>query len=354
MASAVINYSFLTINYMNYIATWFYRESADEASFYPQMGQRGDSALVHSVYMQIQVPFFRTFRHYNPKARLLFFTNLRRDALPRFLLGLFDELGVETVTLPYERRPPKGWYGAWQNQFYLYDILGWMGGRMKADDALLVCDADCLCRTPLDGLFDEIRKQGSALYEFITDRSATINGITLPEMETFYSACYGPPPRSPLAYYGGEFIGLRGDSVCRINEAYAGLWAFNLARADRREPKLNEEAHVLSVLAERLDLRNAVANRYVKRMWTSPQFNNVRPEDERLAVWHLPYEKKRGLYRLFRLLEKQKGLGDEERFWHRAKELTGVPAVSLRKRLRDRWTTLIGKFKELKGVISRS
>lgn len=329
---------------MNYIITWFYRESADEASFYPQMGQRGDSALVHSVYMQIQVPFFRTFRHYNPKARLLFFTNLRREGLPRFLLGLFDELGVETVTLPYERRPPKGWYGAWQNQFYLYDILGWMGGRMKADDALLVCDADCLCRTPLDGLFDEIRKQGSALYEFITDRSATINGITLPEMEAFYTDCYGTPPRSPLAYYGGEFIGLRGDSVCRINEAYAGLWAFNLARADRREPKLNEEAHVLSVLAERLDLRNAVANRYVKRMWTSPQFNNVCPEDERLAVWHLPYEKKRGLYRLFRLLEKQKGLGDEERFWHRAKELTGVPAVSLRKRLRDRWTTLLMWF----------
>ena len=328
----------------DYIATWFYRESADEASFYPQMGQRGDSALVHSVYMQIQVPFFRTFRHYNPKARLLFFTNLRREGLPRFLLGLFDELGVETVTLPYERRPPKGWYGAWQNQFYLYDILGWMGGRMKADDALLVCDADCLCRTPLDGLFDEIRKQGSALYEFITDRSATINGITLPEMEAFYTDCYGTPPRSPLAYYGGEFIGLRGDSVCRINEVYAGLWAFNLARADRREPKLNEEAHVLSVLAERLDLRNAVANRYVKRMWTSPQFNNVCPEDERLAVWHLPYEKKRGLYRLFRLLEKQKGLGDEERFWHRAKELTGVPAVSLRKRLRDRWTTLLMWF----------
>ena len=347
MASAVINYSFLTINYMNYIATWFYRESADEASFYPQMGQRGDSALVHSVYMQIQVPFFRTFRHYNPKARLLFFTNLRREGLPRFLLGLFDELGVETVTLPYERRPPKGWYGAWQNQFYLYDILGWMGGRMKADDALLVCDADCLCRTPLDGLFDEIRKQGSALYEFITDRSATINGITLPEMEAFYSACYGPPPRSPLAYYGGEFIGLRGDSVCRINEAYAGLWAFNLARADRREPKLNEEAHVLSVLAERLDLRNAVANRYVKRMWTSPQFNNVCPEDERLAVWHLPYEKKRGLYLLYRLLDRHPDIlqQKEDVFWKKAAAYTGVPRTTLTKRLHDLWTTFILKLK---------
>lgn len=328
----------------DYIATWFYRESADEASFYPQMGQKGDSALVHSVYMQIQVPFFRTFRHYNPAARLLFFTNLKREGLPRFLLELFDELSVETVTLPYTRRPPKGWYEAWQNQFYLYDILSGMDGRMQADDTLLVCDADCLCRMPLDPLFDEIRNNGSALYEFITDRSATINGITLPQMEAFYEACYGKPPQLPLAYYGGEFIGLRGDNVRRINEAYPELWAFNLARAGLQAPKLNEEAHVLSMLAERLDLRNAIANRYVKRMWTSPQFNNVRPGDEHLAVWHLPYEKKRGLYRLFRLLEKQKGLGDEARFWEKAKAWTGVPAVSLVKRLRDRWTTLQMRF----------
>lgn len=328
----------------DYIATWFYRESADEASFYPQMGQKGDSALVHSVYMQIQVPFFRTFRHYNPAARLLFFTNLKREGLPRFLLELFDELSVETVTLPYTRRPPKGWYEAWQNQFYLYDILSGMDGRMQADDALLVCDADCLCRMPLDPLFDEIRNNGSALYEFITDRSATINGITLPQMERFYETCYSKPPRLPLAYYGGEFIGLRGDNVYRINEAYPELWAFNLARAGLQAPKLNEEAHVLSMLAERLDLRNAIANRYVKRMWTSPQFNNVRPGDEHLAVWHLPYEKKRGLYRLFRLLEKQKGLGDEARFWEKAKAWTGVPAVSLVKRLRDRWTTLQMRF----------
>lgn len=328
----------------DYIATWFYRESADEASFYPQMGQKGDSALVHSVYMQIQVPFFRTFRHYNPAARLLFFTNLKREGLPRFLLELFDELSVETVTLPYTRRPPKGWYEAWQNQFYLYDILSGMDGRMQADDTLLVCDADCLCRMPLDPLFDEIRNNGSALYEFITDRSATINGITLPQMEAFYEACYSKPPRLPLAYYGGEFIGLRGDNVRRINEAYPELWAFNLARAGLQAPKLNEEAHVLSMLVERLDLRNAIANRYVKRMWTSPQFNNVRPGDEHLAVWHLPYEKKRGLYRLFRLLEKQKGLGDEARFWEKAKAWTGVPAVSLVKRLRDRWTTLRMRF----------
>ena len=41
----------------NYIATWFYKENKDEASFYPQGGGRGDSPLLHSIYMQIQVPF---------------------------------------------------------------------------------------------------------------------------------------------------------------------------------------------------------------------------------------------------------------------------------------------------------
>ena len=45
----------------NYIATWGYKESKEDASFYPQAGKRGDSALVHSIYMQIQVPFFTTF-----------------------------------------------------------------------------------------------------------------------------------------------------------------------------------------------------------------------------------------------------------------------------------------------------
>ena len=327
---------------ISYIATWFYKESAKDASFYPQTGQRGDSGLTHSIYMQIQVPFFVTFRHYNPESRLLFFTNAQQ--LPAYLEQLFARLQVKVIRLPYRCMPPEGWYKAWRNQFYLYDILRYMEGRMAATDTLLVCDADCLCRHPLAPLFQEVEAQGSALYEQATDPAEPLNGINLRQMEELYADCYGETPSAPLSYYGGEFIALRGDAVARVNEGYRPLWQYNLQRFREGQPKLNEEAHVLSMLAERLDLRNAIANRYVKRMWTSPQFNNVRPGDEHLAVWHLPYEKKRGLYRLFRLLEKQKDLGDEARFWEKAKAWTGVPAVSLVKRLRDRWTTLRMRF----------
>ena len=196
----------------------------------------------------------------------------------------------------------------------------------------------------------EIREHGMrALLNVSLSASSPEDFITLVKASDPYADMLELNFSCPHAAAGyGASIGsdkdIASSYVKAINEAYPELWAFNLARAGLQAPKLNEEAHVLSMLAERLDLRNAIANRYVKRMWTSPQFNNVRPGDEHLAVWHLPYEKKRGLYRLFRLLEKQKGLGDEARFWEKAKAWTGVPAVSLVKRLRDRWTTLRMRF----------
>ena len=198
---------------VDYITTWFYKESKDEASFYPQLGQKGSSSLVHSIYMQIQVPFFVTFKHYNPDAQCIFFTNLTLEDLPDYLIRLFRKLNVETVTLPYSCKPPKGWYTAWQNQFYLYDILKYMGNRMGEEDTLLVSDADCLCHTSLTPLFEEVRKNGSALYEFITDRKHIINGITLPQMEELYRNCYGKTETSPITYYGGEFVAFRKDII---------------------------------------------------------------------------------------------------------------------------------------------
>lgn len=327
----------------NYIATWFYKESKEEASFYPQAGKTGDSELVHSIYMQIQVPFFTTFRHYNPDAKLLFFTNV--EQLPHYLDELFAGLDVEIVRLPYRCIPPKGWYKAWRNQFYLYDIWQYMDSRMQAADNLLICDADCLCTASLTPLFEESAACGSALYEFTTDAETMVNGITLKEMNELYEACYGEKPSTPLYYYGGEFIVLRGDKVKAVNEAYRPLWEYNLQLFADARPKLNEEALFFSVLAERLHIRNDIANRYTKRMWTSPRFNNVKEGDESLAVWHLPYEKKRGLYYLYRLLRKQPFIADEKAFWKKAAFYTGIPRISARKKLKDLQTALWQKIR---------
>lgn len=187
---------------VHYIASWFYYESSDEASYYPQMGRRGDSPLAHSVYMQIQVPFFVTFRHYNPEVRLLFFTNL--ESLPRFLSELFQQLEVEVVTLPYKCAPPKGWYHSWANQFYLYDILQYMEQRMGDRDTFTVIDADCICQHPLTTFFEQVVNTGSGLYANETADGWTSSDLNQAQATEIYCAFYKKEPRERLYYYGGE------------------------------------------------------------------------------------------------------------------------------------------------------
>lgn len=144
----------------------------------------------------------------------------------------------------------------------------------------------------------------------------------------------------------GEFISLRGDVVARINEAYPALWNYNLERFAANQPKLNEEAHFLSVVATRLNIHNNIANQYVKRLWTYPKYNTVEKGDEQLAVWHLPYEKKRGLYLLYKHFVNHPTFDDEEAFRKKASAYTGVPTVTFGKRIRDFITILSLKIKD--------
>ena len=166
-------------------------------------------------------------------------------------------------------------------------------------------------------------------------------------MTDIYNDCYGEKEKAELVhYYGGEFISLRGDVVARINEAYPALWNYNLERFAANQPKLNEEAHFLSVVATRLNIHNNIANQYVKRLWTYPKYNTVEKGDEQLAVWHLPYEKKRGLYLLYKHFVNHPTFDDEEAFRKKASAYTGVPTVTFGKRIRDFITILSLKIKD--------
>lgn len=319
---------------MVYIATWFYREAADEASYYPQAG-RGSSSLVHSVYMQIQVPFFISFKHFNPRARMLFFTNMPADQLPPYLRDTLRHVDAQVITLAYRCRPPRQWFKAWANQFYLYDILRYMEPHLQAHDLLAILDADCLCLQPLDPLFSQAQRDGSALYALPQARSYSSNGTSIEQMETLYQAHYGQP--HTLHYFGGELILLRADALQAVNREFTTLARYNF-NLPPTAPRLHEEAHFMSVIAAHLRLDHPTANPYIKRLWTHPRFNTVSPGDETLAIWHLPYEKKRGLHRLYRhLLRHDLQITDDTDFRQRASRYCGIPRITPAKRLTDLW-----------------
>lgn len=236
-------------------------------------------------------------------------------------------------------------YKAWRNQFYVFDIFEEMGQRMRPGDTLLLCDADCLCRRPLDELFRIVRLKGAALYDMGYPRDYPINGTTIEEMEALYAAYVNKPPMSPLRYYGGEFIGLDARAVAAVNREFPGLWQFNLKHPEG-VPRFHEEAHAMSLLAALLNLGNDEAGAWVKRMWTGRLFRNIKPRDGHLAVWHLPAEKKFGLRRLSFLLEREGGIVDENRFWEKAGTWCGVPRSGMAKRACDLWIEFWEKWRK--------
>ena len=148
-----------------------------------------------------------------------------------------------------------------------------------------------------------------------------------------------------MRYYGGEFIALGQNAVAGINREYSKLWEFNLG-LPAGGPRIHEEAQMLSLLAERLHIRNNIGNKYVKRMWTGLRYNNVKRGDENLAVWHLPAEKRSGLYRLYLLLEQQRNIRDEEGFWKKAGEYTGVPCAGIKKIVWDLYHQICVKWQK--------
>ena len=297
--------------------------------------------------MQILVPFFTTFRYYNPEAKLLFCTNLKAHELPAFLTELFMKQSVEIKTLPYTCKPPKGWYNAWMSQYYLYDILIEMERRMEARDTLIVSDADCLCRRSLTPLFDEVERKGSAFYTIGYPRDYVLNGTSIEQMKAVYQGCYGES--KTLHYLGGEFIALRGDMVKQVNKEFSVLSQYNFTLG-QGVPRLHEEAHNMSVIAARLNISNDLANKYVKRMWTARRCNNIVPSDEQLSVWHMPAEKKTGFYRLFRYLRRRGGISDEKAFWHKAGAWCGVPRISTSKKMMDLCLKAGAKIRQKLGL----
>ena len=337
----------------NFIATWFYREDKDDCSAYPNVAMSSCSAKFYELYLKSAIDFFVSARLFNPSARLLFFTNIPSAELEEWRVDgvnirtIFKGLDVRVVNVSLTRKTPADWFSYWRNQFYLLDMLDYFKVELGSADKFILLDSDCVFTNSADPIFDAIEDAGVLNLNIGYSRNEKINGITLDDMREIYSQIYGEKISPEKFFYsGGEFVAMKASLLGSFMSEADSLWSENFELYKRGQIKLNEEAHVMSLLAEHLGIRNADANRYVKRMWTTPKFNNVRPGDEDYAVWHLPYEKKRGLHGLYRLFLRDGGaMRDEAAFWKRAGAYTGIPRIGMGKRLRDRMITLWMKLK---------
>ena len=241
---------------------------------------------------------------------LLFFTNV--TDIPNNIDGInlvtfFQEHNIEVIHLELTNKTPKNWYKAWRNQFYVFDVLNYC---QRLDGNILILDSDCFIRKSLTPIFDAIEKNQIITYYCGHGVEEEINGISIAQMRQLFEE-YLSEKGDSLVYCGGEFIGINSQIIPQVLELYHDLWNKNYLKYTANQPKLNEEAHFLSLIYYKLGLSNSIANEYIRRIWTSIHYDNVLTSDDSLIIWHLPAEKKYGFQKFFKWFSRKERTADE-------------------------------------------
>lgn len=286
-----------------YVSTWMYVESADEAGLYPQVGGQTTRPDVQNIYWRCVFTFFwsaSTFIEKKDDLKLVLFTNVSKlpvvDGLD--LNVALADYGVEIVTLRYTWAP-SGNQRFWFNQYYLFDILHYYRTRLEDEDALLIMDNDCLIVRDLAPAFDRLRHDGVLLLTVDVGEDEDANGLSRREAMRVYESIAGARPDQVPPYFGGEFYGLTAKILRPVVDLADEVRAKNNALASAGCKYFSDEAHFFSYLMGTLGYRKPNANTIARRIWTTWKLNNTHSADLDLLVWHLPSEKTYGFADLF-------------------------------------------------------
>lgn len=328
-----------------HLVSWFHADAERFKSTYSQVLGDSTSGSHYAVYERCLRVFFASARRWNPSAELHLVTNVPAEAIfASGTLRLLDRLGVRRLVEANGHETPPGYYGKWQNQFYVLDVARVVlasAPAVRDDDVVLVLDSDCLITGEIDA--SVVGPSGLASLVIPTPPDVEENGVSPRQMAglaaEFPGSVWQRTPDGTADYLGGEVLAARADVLRRILERGEAIFPWALERRAAGLLSLNEEAHLLSLAVHTLGLERADASRFVDRLWTQPwKFRTVRPGSERLLVWHLPAEKKTGLVRLDRAAHDRAGWfwqAPHARWRSRAGGLIGVPRYGPVKLVRD-------------------
>lgn len=326
----------------NVLSTWILLDDQESASQFPQAGRSSSAdGSVHLTYWRCVAVFFAVARRTaGPDYKLRLYTGSHRNvpSSPPFVAEALKDLGVEIHVVPLTYLPPAGYYGRFRNQFYIFDILKAIAAD-AGDENHLILDSDCLCLRSLDDMFRSVEVKGALTFSMSYPPEYNINGLTRLQMREIFEEMSGVPVAQVPVYYGGEFYVSTASFIRKLVPLAAVAWEQSLERFHAGKPKLNEEAHLLTYLYDRLGVEEGTGNRFIKRLWTGVHFRNGVAEDAKLPIVHLPSEKRFGFVTLYKLIQDRSSWfyrdAVDERWVRRVQRIVSVPRPSPVKLLRE-------------------
>lgn len=257
---------------------------------------------------------------------------------------VLDDTRVGFRDVPFDHRPPDGWFDRFTGSLYLLDALADAVDRAPTSARVMVVDPDCVwVRDPAPMLAALDADPATVLaYEITYSPGQPALGLTQEQMSRLFRDVGDAPVPDRAPYAGGEFLLGTRDRLAQLVEHAEAIWQDSLRRfADGGPLKVNTEEHVLSYALGQLGWTGGTANPFMRRLWTqSPPNRNVQGDEEDLVLWHALTEKHRGLQELF----------DDVRAGHPA---LAAPGPTYRRHLARRLRVHLHPVQALKLPINR-
>jgi hypothetical protein len=326
---------------MNYISTWLCADEPGEESVFFQTGELSSSRTHQNIYWRCLILFFITSKRFNKKEKHVLFTNVRQLPIVdgKKISSLLEELEVEVIFTDFKYKTPKGYYKAFQNQFYEFSILEYISkSKVGNNDMYLVLDSDCIFIKSVDKLFTEASKTGFISFEDEVKPDYVINGLSRSDLKSLYQELLGKEIEEMPSYHLGEFMLSSAGNIRKFFADFTELWPQLLERNRTGKLKFNEEAHTLSYLYFKNGFRAFKDNIFMRRIWTNPLFyREVRNTDVDLAIWHLPAEKTFGIYKLYDFfLFKSRNFGfdiSNDKYINTVQKALGIPHLPFKMKI---------------------
>jgi len=288
------------------VATWMYSLPSGDTTFHPQIGRRSDTEKARNFYWRCVFCLFASVKAMMPATRNILLLN---EPPPAEIDGqdttaLCERFAIEQVELTTITRPPPDYHKAWNTQFIVLDALDSLCALAKPDTAVLLLDSDCIVTKPLPpDTLNALSQQGALTYRINYEPDEVINGLT---NRQFGELCrtYDPPFTGEVTYCGGEIIFLSSAVLPEFARRARRAYEQSLARHRKNLPKFCEEAYLLTYVYHSMGIPLGTANHLIRRIWTDRStFCNVAGDEDKLSIWHLPAEKKKGFLQAFQQLK---------------------------------------------------
>lgn len=297
-------------------------DTKDSQINYPNSGDFLSSNAKRKIYWKLVTTFCASSIRCNPQEQHYVYTNdLEKVIVKNIDIKQFlDKLGVKIVYLPFEEfLPPDRYCSIFKNAYYKLDVLAALS-RDEASSSILL-DSDCLWNRHDNSLFKVINSDSILLRDTFEMKDAHTQGkynLSMADMGKVFQKIDPDYPCLYPIWYGGEIIGGQGKKLKVIAEQLRSL----LKKVS--QPKFDHSSLTLpngktffdgmeyctSFVYNQGLVEVYDAKKYLKRIWTLEQYNNVKTSDLQIPIWHLPAEKRAGLSLLF-----NKAINLKSKFW---------------------------------------